>query len=49
MVQISFLLPEELLRFADQQAAAAFKSRNAYLRELIVREYTQAGQSNAAH
>lgn len=39
---VSIRLPRPLLDFVDQQAIASFKSRNAYIRDLIAREYEAA-------
>ena len=36
---VSVRLPQPLLEFVDQQAVATFRSRNAYIRDLIAREY----------
>jgi Arc/MetJ-type ribon-helix-helix transcriptional regulator len=36
---VSVRLPRPLLDFVDQQAVSSFKSRNAYIRDLIAREY----------
>ena len=36
---ISIRIPMKLLEWVDQQAVASFRSRNAYIKDLIAREY----------
>lgn len=43
---VSIRIPPALLDFVDREAARTFRTRNAYIRELLVREYERS-QANA--
>lgn len=44
---VSIRIHPDLLAFVDREAARTFRSRNAYIRELLVREYEAARVANA--
>lgn len=38
---VSIRIPRPLLEFVDREASASFRSRNAYIKDLIAKEYAR--------